>query len=201
MSRPDDIEPERIPDDAPDSTAALLGRIRSGDSEARERLFARCLPRLQQWAHRRLPRRARDIADTDDLVQVALLRAFHRVDGFEARREGAFLAYLRTILLNAVRDELRRSARRPDVTELDENMMGDEGPSALDEVIGRDRVRQYEAALERLSEEQREAVILRVEFGMSHREIAEAMAKPSADAARMTVARALAHLARAMGAE
>lgn len=201
MSRPEDHDPEQVQDAATDSTAALLGRIRSGDSAARERLFARCLPRLQQWAHRRLPRRARDIADTDDLVQVALLRAFHRVDGFEARREGSFLAYLRTILLNAVRDELRRTARRPDLTELDEDLMEDGGPSVLDEVIGRDRVRQYEGALERLTDEQREAVILRVEFGMNYREIAEAMGKSNADAARMTVARALVHLARAMGSE
>jgi RNA polymerase sigma-70 factor (ECF subfamily) len=201
MNRPDDLDSGQGPDAMADSTAALLGRIRSGDSAARERLFARCLPRLQQWAHRRLPRRARDIADTDDLVQVALLRAFHRVDGFEARREGSFLAYLRTILLNAVRDELRRSARRPDITELDEDMMEDGSPTVLDEVIGRDRVRQYEAALERLTEEQREAVILRVEFDMSFREIAEAMGKSNADAARMTVARAIVHLERAMGAE
>jgi RNA polymerase sigma-70 factor (ECF subfamily) len=179
----------------------LLCRIRSGDVAARERLFARCLPRLQKWAHRRLPQRARDIADTDDLVQVALLRAFHRVDGFEARREGSFLAYLRTILLNAVRDELRRSARRPDVTDLDDDLIRDSGPSVLDQVIGRDRVRQYESALERLTEEQREAVILRVEFGMSFREIAEAMGKTNSDAARMTVARALVHLKRALGAE
>lgn len=201
MDPSDDLDPAQFPDGKVDSTAALLGRIRAGDSAARERLFARCLPRLQLWAHRRLPRRARDIADTDDLVQVALLRAFHRVDGFEARREGSFLAYLRTILLNAVRDELRRSARRPDVTELDDDLMEDGGPSVLDEVIGRDRVRQYEAALERLTDEQREAVILRVEFGMGFREIAEAMGKSNADAARMTVARALVHLERALRSE
>lgn len=197
----EDPDSEPADDGGADSTAALIGRIRSGDAAAREQLFARCLPRLQKWAHRRLPRRARDIADTDDLVQVALLRAFHRVEGFEARREGAFLAYLRTILLNAVRDELRRSARRPDVTDVDEEWLQDGGPSVLDEVIGRDRARQYEAALGRLTAEQREAVILRVEFDMSFREIAEAMGKPNADAARMTVARALTRLARIVGSQ
>ena len=127
--------------------------------------------------------------------------AFHRVNEFESRREGAFLAYLRTILLNSVRDELRRSVRRPQVTELDEELMRDEGPSILDELIGRDKMRRYEEALERLTEEQREAVILRIEFGMSHREVADAMGKPNADAARMTVSRALAQRARALGSE
>jgi RNA polymerase sigma-70 factor (ECF subfamily) len=202
MTRTEDAHPESAdePTDV-ESTGVLLGRIRAGDTEAREKLFGRCLPLLQRWAHRRLPRRARDIADTDDLVQVALLKAFHRVGEFESRRAGAFLAYLRTILLNAVRDELRRSVRRPEITELDEELMKDEGPSVLDELIGRDRMRRYEAALMRLTEDQREAVILRVEFGMSHREVAEAMGKPNADAARMTVARALVHLARAIASE
>ena len=196
MTRLDNAQPE--PTEDPESTGVLLGRIRAGDREARERLFGRCLPLLQRWAHRRLPARARDIADTDDLVQVALLKAFHRIGEFESGREGAFLAYLRTILLNAVRDELRRSARRPGVTELDDEMTGGEGPSVLDELIGRDKIRRYEEALERLTEEQREAVILRIEFGMSHGEVAQAMGKPNADAARMTVARALVHLARAL---
>jgi RNA polymerase sigma-70 factor (ECF subfamily) len=198
MNPSEGLDPEPGRDAEPDSTAALLGRIRGGDSAARERLFARCLPRLQQWAHRRLPPRARDIADTDDLVQVALLRAIHRVEAFEARNEGSFLAYLRTILLNAVRDELRRTARRPELTDLDVDLMQDGAPSVLDEVIGRDRLRQYEVALERLTVEQREAIILRVEFGMGFREIAEAMGKSSADAARMTVARAMVHLERAL---
>ena len=199
MDRTEDAHPESHGDPADvESTAVLLSRIRAGDGEARERLFARCMPLLQRWAHRRLPQRARDIADTDDLVQVALLKAFHRVGEFESRHEGAFLAYLRTILLNAVRDELRRSARRPQVTELDEEMTRDGGPSVLDELIGRDKMRRYEEALGRLNEEQREAVILRVEFGMSHGEVAQAMGKPNADAARMTVARALVHLTRAL---
>ena len=202
MNRPEDSD--LGPPDDPggvETTAVLLGRLRAGDREARERLFARSLPLLQRWAHRRLPQRARDIADTDDLVQVALLKAFHRIGEFEARREGAFLAYLRTILLNAVRDELRRATRRPEVTEFDDTMIRDGGPSILDELIGRDKMRHYEQALERLTEEQREAVILRVEFGMSHREIAEAMGKSNADAARMTVARALVHLSRALANE
>jgi len=47
-----------------------------------------------------------------------------------------------------------------------------------------------------LNEEQQQAVLLRVEFGYTYAQIAEALAKPSADAARMTVARAFANLAR-----
>jgi RNA polymerase sigma-70 factor (ECF subfamily) len=59
-------------------------------------------------------------------------------------------------------------------------------------------MRRYEAALATLPEDQQEAVILRIEFGYSHAQVAEALGKSSPDAARMSVVRALVQLARAM---
>jgi RNA polymerase sigma-70 factor (ECF subfamily) len=181
-----------------ESTTVLLGRVRDGDAAARDELVRRLLPRLRRWAHGRLPRYARDLSDTDDLVQVTLLRALDRVSEFESQREGAFLAYLRRIVLNAVRDELRRAARRPARTELGESLP-QPGPSVVEQAIGRETVEAYEAALATLPEEQREAVIMRVEFGYTYPEIAEALGKPSANAARMAVSRALLRVAEVMG--
>jgi RNA polymerase sigma-70 factor (ECF subfamily) len=175
----------------------LLERSRGGDREARERLFARYVPILTRWAHQRLPRAARDLTDTPDLVQVTLMRAFARLDAFEPRGEGAFLGYLRQILMNAVRDEVRRVARRGVAAPLAEEPP-DPGPSALETMLGRDALERYERGLARLSKEQREAVILRIEMGFDHAQIAEALGKPSANAARMFVARSLAALAEEM---
>src|SRR5262245_15591132 len=176
------------------ATVRLLARARDGDDRAREQLCARFLPILTRWAHRRLPPGGRGLAETDDLVQVTLLRALRHVPTFEARREGAFLAYLRTILMNSVREELRRSrslARRHERAEVPR----EPAPSELERLIGRERLEAYERGLMSLDDEQREAVLLRLEFGLSHQEIAEALGKPSANAARMTVARAIKVLA------
>lgn len=181
-----------------ESTAVLLDRIRSGDESARERLFARVLPALHRWAHRRLPAAARDLADTADVVQVTVGRALARLDHFDHRGEGAFLGYLRQILLNVIRDEHRRASRRPSAGPLDETM-ADPAPSLLERTVSRDRLDRYERALAALDAESREAVLLRVEFGYSHAEVARALGKPSADAARMTVARAMLAVARVMG--
>jgi RNA polymerase sigma factor (sigma-70 family) len=183
-----------------ESTAALLERLRDGEEAARERLFARVLPSLTRWAHRRLPSSARDLAETDDLVQVTVMRALARLDSFEARGEGAFLAYLRQILHNLVLDELRRARRRPGSEELDETLV-DDAPTALERTVGRETLTRYESALATLRAEEREAVLLRLEFDYSHQQIADALGKPSADAARMFVARALLALARSMHAE
>ena len=180
-----------------ESTSRLLERVRNGDPSARNDLVARYLPILRRWAHGRLPRAARDVADTDDLVQVALMRALNKLEGFVPRREGAFLAYLRTTVLNSVRDELRRMARRPGRDSLDERMPSF-GPSLVERAIGREMLEAYEAALSGLPEEHQEAVIMRVEFGYTYPEIADALGSPTANAARMTVSRALIRLAEEM---
>lgn len=185
--------PESLP---LDSTAALIHRVKSGDGDAREQLAARYHPLLMRWAHGRLPSGARAMADTADLVQVTLLRVLDRMGAFEPRREGAFLVYLRRTLMNLLRNEIRRSFQDPKQVAGEE--FEDERASLLEEIVSREVMEAYEAALARLPAPMREAVILRLEFGFSHREIADAIGSPSANAARMLVSRALEKLARAM---
>ena len=199
MAERDDArtDPPESPHASLESTALLLERVREGDGAARERLVARFLPMLRRWASGRLPAYARSMADTDDLVQVSLLRALDKVDTFEARREGAFLAYLRQVLLNSLRDEIRRAQRRPNEP-IGEREFASAEPSAFERVVGRDTMESYEAALERLTPAQREAVIMRLEFGYGYAHIAEAMGRDNPNAARMLVARALVQLAAQM---
>jgi RNA polymerase sigma-70 factor (ECF subfamily) len=180
-----------------DSTFHLIRRARNGDREAIERLFARHLKPLQRWASGRLPKWARDLADTDDLVQDTLLQTFKRIGEFEPRRVGALQAYLRQAVLNRLRDELRRQARRPNATDL-ESVQDVAARSPLEEAIGRQAVEEYEEALARLEPEHREAIIARVEIGYTYEELAEALGKPSAEAARKAARRALLRLAEEM---
>jgi DNA-directed RNA polymerase specialized sigma24 family protein len=49
-----------------------------------------------------------------------------------------------------------------------------------------------------LRPEEREAIVARIEMECSYQEVAQALGKPSADAARMTVSRALLKLAEEM---
>ena len=188
---------EDLPPNPLDSTAVLIARVREGDERARERLAERYRTALRKWAHGRIPSRARDLVDTDDLVQSALYRAIARLDDFEARRDGAFLAYVRQILVNQIRDECRRSARRPEHTELSDSLTAHD-MSPLEKVIERDRLERYEKGLSDLIPNQREAVIMRLELGFSYREIAEAIGLSSGNAARLLTARGLVHLTQVM---
>jgi RNA polymerase sigma-70 factor (ECF subfamily) len=176
-----------------ESTLELLARVRQGDREALDRLFARCLPPLRRWARGRLPAAARGALDTQDLVQDTILNSLRRLDQFESRHEGALQAYLRQAVLNRIRDEARRFSRRPAATELTESQPVD-AASPLDIAIGRQGVARYEAALQRLKPADREAIIGRMELQHDYHELAIILGKPNANAARVAVTRALARL-------
>jgi len=180
-----------------DSTIELLERAKTGDSEALDRIFARYLPALRRWASGRLPRWTRDVMSTDDLVQETFIRAMKGINRFEMRHEGALHGYLRQAIVNRVRDEVRRSKRSPALTDLDERH-ADRDATPLELAIGQEALERYEAALARLRTEEREAIVARVEMGCSYQEIAEALGKPTPEAARMAVSRALVRLAHEM---
>ncbi len=180
-----------------ESTFHLIERARTGDQEALERLFARHLKPLQRWASGRLPKWARDLADTDDLVQDTLVQTFKRIEDFEPRRVGALQAYLRQAVLNRIRNELRRKGRQPQATDLD-GIEVESAESPLEQAIGSEAVERYEGALQRLTVEEREAIIARVEMGYTYEELAEALDKPTPEAARKAAHRALVRLAEEM---
>ncbi len=178
-------------------TRELVCRARSGDSLAVEALYVRYLPVLQRWARGRMPVRGRDLNDTGDLVQETLIRTLRRLSSLELDRPGAFFAYLRAALLNRIRDEARRVSRMPFAVPVEDARLTQDA-SPMEELIGRERLEQFEAAMETLSPDDQEAIMARIELNLTYAEIAAVLGKPSADAARMAVTRALARLAGAM---
>lgn len=175
----------------------LLARARAGDQEALDRLAARYLPRMRRWASGRLPRWARDLDETDDLVQDALLATFKRLDRIDVEHEGALQAYLRQAIMNRVRDQFRHAERRPVATELDPDRAASDA-SPLEAAIGAEAVERYERALANLRPADRAAIVARVELDCSNEELAVVLNKPSVNAARMAVERALVRLATEM---
>src|SRR5262245_43524991 len=184
------------------STIELLALVKENQSEeAVNVLFGRYLPRITRWARGRLPRYARNMLDTDDLVQDTVFQTLKRLQSFEVRHEGALQGYLRTAVVNRIRDEVRKATRHPGAQSLHEDGHVDGAASPLEEAIGGQAVARYERAMEKLSEDERQAIVLRVELQLPYAQIATEMRKPSPDAARMAVARALVRLAEEMGHE
>jgi RNA polymerase sigma-70 factor (ECF subfamily) len=179
-------------------TIELLEKVKHGDHRALEILLERHLPALRRWASGRLPRHLRDGgADTEDLVQETVIRTLRTIGRFEYRHEGALQAYLRQAVVNRIRDRVRQAAKRPPLAAVDKDPPF-EGESPLELAIGRQTAERYEAALAALEPGDREAIVGRLELGYDYPELAIALAKPSPDAARMAVRRAVMRLAEKM---
>jgi RNA polymerase sigma factor (sigma-70 family) len=178
------------------STLDLLERFKLGDEQAMNLLVERSIPPLRRWARGRLPVWARSLAETQDLVQTALMRALPRLREFEAHHAGALQAYLRQAVANHIRDEIRKASTRKATGVVDDQP--DPTPSPLEQAIGRESFERYEAALASLRPVDREAIVARLELQQSYEEVALALQKPNANAARVAVARAVKNLVKAM---
>jgi RNA polymerase sigma-70 factor (ECF subfamily) len=180
------------------ATQDLLQLAKLGDEQARAALVARYLPRLARWASGRLPLSARSLLETNDLVQETLIRTLEGLERLEARRPESFQAYVRGAILNRIRDQVSWAARRKGSGEAAEELQ-DRSPSPLENAIGAETLARYERALGSLSDADRELLHLRVELDFAYEDIAAHTGRPTADAARMAVQRALQRLAKAMG--
>jgi RNA polymerase sigma-70 factor (ECF subfamily) len=174
-------------------TIELVISARAGDRLALEALLERCLPPVKRWAHGRLPAHARGALDTGDLVQEAAIHVLARLDKFEPRHVGAMQAYLRTSVVNRIRDEIRRVGRRPETVELTTEPASD-ATSPLEVAIRGEAYERYRSALTKLRPRDRQMVVARVEMQWSVDQIVQRFSMPSLDAARVAVSRALKRL-------
>jgi len=131
--------------------------------------------------------------DTGDIVSTVAAATVRQLSHLAISRSSELAAYLRTAIDNAIRSQWRRSDRAPLNTTLGESFAGDE-TSPLDRLIGAERLRRYEAALQRLEAHEREAIVGRFEFAYGYDELARFLGKPSAGAARVAVHRAVKRL-------
>ncbi len=123
-----------------------------------------CVPSLRRYA--RVLTRNADAAD--DLVQDCLERAISR--RLLWRRKGSLRAWLFTIMHNVHANQVRYRAVRPLTVGLDD--VTTESVTPADQGVGL-TLRDLVVSLERLPEEQRQAVLLVALEGMSYAEIAQ----------------------------
>ena len=112
-----------------------------------------------------------DEADAQDVVQDGMLRALKGLSGF--RGDASFRTWLLAIVANEARSVLRRVARQREAS-LDDRLAGDSPPGGVAEgVVLRTEDARVRALLARLPEKQRLAVQLRVDEGLSFREVGD----------------------------
>lgn len=176
-------DPLRSRDDA---TLARLAA--AGDRDALDTLLDRHLERVHAICRRILGHRE-DALDATQEALIAVSRAIHRFDG-----RAQFTTWLYRIATNAAIDELRRRGRRPVPSEptIEVAAPGVGGPDAV-----ADRV-DIDAAVARIPEEFRAAVVLRDLCDLDYAQIGEILGVPPGTV-RSRIARGRAALAAILG--
>jgi RNA polymerase sigma factor (sigma-70 family) len=129
-----------------------------------------------------------------------MVGVLRHLDRFEPRRRDALRAYLRQAIRNRVTDEIRRSQRRPPHVPVDrEDVRVPGDPSPLTLLLRAEQEDRFRQALGSLRPEEQELVVARLELDYNYSQIAIATGRPSIDAARMAVRRAVLRLAEEMG--
>ncbi|HMO09535.1 MAG TPA: RNA polymerase sigma factor [Paracoccaceae bacterium] len=148
--------------------AALLAAYARGDAAAARMLALRHLPRLVGYATRIL---GGDRAEAEDVAQEAMLRLW-RIAPDWRDGEAEVSTWLYRVAANLCTDRLRRRMRRggPGLDEVPE--MPDGSPDIEARLIAGDRLAALQAALDRLPERQRQAVVLRHIEGLANPAIA-----------------------------
>ena len=155
---------DRDPND--DSTdVALIARWKAGDERAATELVERHAPALARFA---ISLGAR--TDVEEVVQDTFVRAFGSIDSFRA--DSALRTWLFTIERRLILDRRRSERRRRDDATIDESEAATEF-DALDGLVAEEAQARVTRAVEQLSRLQREVFLLRVNEGLSYKEIAE----------------------------
>jgi RNA polymerase sigma-70 factor (ECF subfamily) len=157
----------------------LVARSIQGDTESFNQLVLRWERSIYALAYRMLGREE----DARDVCQEAFLRAFRGLGAFKGQAK--FSSWLYRIALNLCRDHIRRARRSPlvavpegvDPSELAAQQPST-GPSAEDLVAQAELSRHVAAAMRRLPEDQRTAIVLKEYHGMTFQEIADVTGCP-----------------------
>ena len=157
-------------DDEPNEESTdleLIARWKAGDERAATSLVARHSPALARFAVSLGQR-----TEVEEVVQDTFVRAFGSLESFRA--DSTLRTWLFTIERRLILDRRRAERRRRDGATVDEADAATEF-DALDELVAEEAESRVRQAVDRLSRMQREVFLLRVNEGLSYKEIAEAV--------------------------
>jgi RNA polymerase sigma-70 factor (ECF subfamily) len=151
---------------------ALVRQAQAGDAEAFGRLYDHYVTMIHRYVYHRVG----DRATAEDVTSETFVRALRRIDSlsFQGRDVGAWLV---TIARNIIRDHVKSSRYRLEVTTADmrDADRATDGPE--DAVVAHLTNEQLLRCVQQLNAEQQECIVLRFLHGLSVAETAAIMGK------------------------
>ncbi|MFQ5788929.1 MAG: RNA polymerase sigma factor [Acidobacteriota bacterium] len=152
--------------------ARLVAEARAGNPDAWGEVYRELAPQVFRLCRRVLPTRE----DAEDATGEIFLKVRLRLDRYDARR--AFTPWLYRIAANHCWDELRkrRSRRSVECGEAEEDELKSQDPGPHELLEAKRSRKQIRAALGRVDDRARLALVLRYYAELSYQEIAEVLA-------------------------
>jgi RNA polymerase sigma-70 factor, ECF subfamily len=168
---------------AEDTDALLVERVQRGDMRAFEMLVVK----YQRRVERLIGRMVRDVDLVADIAQETFIRAYRAMPQF--RGDSAFYTWLYRIAVNTAKKALMDRKRDPVVTESALFSVNDEETSRAESELSdgetpegllasKQIAQAVNEAIQSLSEDLRQAIVLREIEGLSYEEIADVMNCP-----------------------
>ncbi|MFN7994255.1 MAG: sigma-70 family RNA polymerase sigma factor [Bryobacteraceae bacterium] len=152
----------------------LIRRLQRRDAAALAELY----DRYGRLVYALVVRMVRDTGVAEDLVQEIFLRVWNRVQGFDAER-GALGAWMLAVARNRAIDYIRSAGgRNRNTLELEETEHAAAFVDFERNLFHSDRIRRVKAALQKLSDNQRQVIELAYFEGLSQTEMAERLGQP-----------------------
>jgi RNA polymerase sigma-70 factor (ECF subfamily) len=180
------------------STHDLVQRVKAGDSQAFEGLFAKYRSRLAVLIHYKMGQDLRRLVDVDDILQETLMKAYRDIARFEYRSPGSFMSWLARIAEHVIMDLARSQGRQKREAEL-VNFRSDSnpgGPEPVDSLTPSRIIRENEALarlieqLDQLPEDYRNVILLAKVEGLNTAAVAARLGK-SREATSLLLHRAI----------
>jgi RNA polymerase sigma-70 factor (ECF subfamily) len=171
--------------DDPQLTASLVKRCIAGDSYAWEEIVRANNRRVYNICYRF----TNSSDDAEDLTQEVFIKVYRTLASYDLEK-GAFTTWLTTVTRNLLVDHFRRSKQDRMTDSIDTNPQNDEDSPTLGDTIqdrsatpdesyaAKQKQKLVQEALQRLSPDLREAVILRDLQDMDYKEISAALKVP-----------------------
>jgi len=180
-----------------------IGAAKGGDEEAVRRILEHYGQQVRRTVGRRMGPGLRARADSEDVLQSAMVSALANLAEFEFRGEAAFVGWLSAIAAQQVGQLVRHhGAKRRDLER--EQRISQAPPLPADDTTvtqaaaRNDERARLREALAQLQKPDRDVVRLRSFDGLAFREVAERLGLADQDAARYVYRRALESLGRIM---
>lgn len=193
------------------TTMTLVMRAKAGEDQALDLLLQHYLNRILRIVRMKLGPRLRTKMESMDVVQEVMTRAIKGFENFKPENEAAFLHWISKLVQNEIRDlaDYHGAAKRDLTKEAENKKDSSIDCSVLSNIPAnsewrpsfqirlKEEVLELEAAMDQLSEKQRDVIVMRQYEELSFKEIGKEL-ECSEDAARMQFARAMDRLTNLM---